>query len=86
MTIIYYLVYTRYHNPLNQVVGSVCRYYDEDLMHWRNYDFRIADHISYIERNGIKITEIARQCKELVKKHNVQIIIPESHITGEHFL
>lgn len=57
MTIIYYLVYTRYHNPLNQVVGSVCRYYDEDLMHWRNYDFRIADHISYIERNGIKITE-----------------------------
>ena len=46
----------------------------------RPYDRKLS------KEESDKLSEIARQCKELVKKHNVQIIIPESHITGEHFL
>lgn len=32
------------------------------------------------------IADIARQCSEYIKKHNIQIVIPKSPITGEHFL
>ena len=37
-------------------------------------------------KDDANYSEIVNQCKELIKKHNIHIVIPESHITGEHFL
>ena len=46
----------------------------------RPYDRKLS------KEESNKLDEIVRQCKELIKKHNIQIIIPTSHITGEHLL